>query len=135
MTREYETKSAGLYSTPDPAPLPFPSQSEQVAAITTHGAAPMPAPLSAVSDAYTDPSDSTGKPAVVDIVPETKLPRPITLAEIKADRAFADFPLTRIPRLSVMPVTDREWRAILKRAGTKPWNFRPETVRPSFKAV
>jgi predicted RNA-binding protein with PUA-like domain len=49
---------------------------------------------------------------VVDVVPEKKLSRPVTLAEIKADRAFAGFPLVRMSRLSVMPVTDAEWTRI-----------------------
>ena len=70
----------------------------------------------AVTDAYPDPSDKAGKLFVVDIVPQKKLPRPVTLAEIKANRGFAQFPLTRIPRLSVMPVSDREWAEIEKLA-------------------
>jgi predicted RNA-binding protein with PUA-like domain len=41
----------------------------------------------------------------------------VTLAEIKADRAFADFPLVRMSRLSVMPVTDQEWARIERIAG------------------
>ena len=68
----------------------------------------------AASDAYPDPSDSSGKLSVVDIVPEKKLPRPVTLAEIKSDKAFASFPLVRMSRLSVMPVTDAEWARIEK---------------------
>jgi len=68
----------------------------------------------AVTDAYADPEDKTGKASVVDLVPEKKLPRPVTLAEIKANRAFATFPLTRLPRLSVMPVSDTEWAEIEK---------------------
>src|SRR5690349_1537430 len=60
----------------------------------------------AASDAYPDPSDDDGKLFVVDIVPGKALPRPVTLAEIKADKAFASFPLVRMARLSVMPVTD-----------------------------
>ena len=39
-----------------------------------------------------------------------------TIAEIKADPAFKDFPLVRISRLSVMPVTDAEWTRIEKLA-------------------
>ena len=68
----------------------------------------------AASDAYPDPSDSSGKLSVVDIVPEKKLTRPVTLAEIKSDKAFAWFPLVRMSRLSVMPVTDAEWARIEK---------------------
>jgi predicted RNA-binding protein with PUA-like domain len=46
------------------------------------------------------------------VAPVKKLARPVTLAEVKADRAFADFPLVRMSRLSVMPVTDDEWARI-----------------------
>jgi len=66
----------------------------------------------AASDAYPDPTDASGKLSVVDIVPDTKLARPVTLAEIKADKAFASFPLVRMSRLSVMPVSDAEWAKI-----------------------
>ena len=68
----------------------------------------------ALGDAYPDPTDASGKLFVVDIAPEKKLPRPVTLAEIKADAAFASFPLVRMSRLSVMPVTDAEWARIEK---------------------
>jgi predicted RNA-binding protein with PUA-like domain len=68
----------------------------------------------AASDAYADPKDKDGKLAVVDVVPERKLARPVTLKEIKADAAFASFPLVRMSRLSVMPVTDAEWKRIEK---------------------
>ena len=66
----------------------------------------------ATSDAYPDPSDASGKLHVVDIAPAKKLPNPVTLAAIKADRAFASFPLVRMSRLSVRPVTDAEWKRI-----------------------
>ena len=68
----------------------------------------------AASDAYPDPDDQSGKMFVVDIVPVAALPRAVTLAEIKSDRAFASFPLVRMSRLSVMPVTDAEWTRIEK---------------------
>ena len=66
----------------------------------------------ALGDAYADPADKSGKQSVVDVAPVKKLPRPVTLKEIKADRSFKDFPLVRISRLSVMPVTDAEWKRI-----------------------
>lgn len=65
---------------------------------------------------YADPSDPTGKDHVVHIAPVRRLPRPVTLAEIKSDPFFADFALTRMPRLSVMPVTDAQWARIEKMA-------------------
>ncbi|MGB7219020.1 MAG: EVE domain-containing protein [Vicinamibacterales bacterium] len=70
----------------------------------------------ALGDAYLDPNDTSGKQSVVEIAPVKKLARPVTLAEIKADTAFKTFPLVRISRLSVMPVTDAEWTRIEKTA-------------------
>lgn len=67
----------------------------------------------ASGDAYADPKDRTGRSYVVDLVPVKKLKRPVTLAEVKADKRFASFPLTRLPRLSVMPVAEVEWAALL----------------------
>ena len=68
----------------------------------------------ALGDAYSDPGDKAGKASVVDVGPVKALPRPVTLAEIKADAAFKDFALVRISRLSVMPVSDKEWERIEK---------------------
>ena len=65
-------------------------------------------------DAYPDPKEPAGKLYAVDVMPVRALPRPVTLAEIKASAAFKDFPLVRISRLSVMPVSDREWAEIEK---------------------
>ena len=76
----------------------------------------------ALGDAYPDPEDKSGKASVVDVAPVKKLPRPVTLAEIKADPAFRTFPLVRISRLSVMPVSDAEWRRIEKLAASAPLN-------------
>ena len=71
----------------------------------------------ALGNAYADPDDESGKAAVVEVAPVKKLARPVTLKEIKADPSFKTFPLVRISRLSVMPVTDDEWKRIEKMAG------------------
>jgi predicted RNA-binding protein with PUA-like domain len=68
----------------------------------------------ALNDAYPDPKDLAGKAAVVDVAPVKKLARPVTLAEIKAKASMKEFPLVRISRLSVMPVSDSQWREIEK---------------------
>jgi predicted RNA-binding protein with PUA-like domain len=70
----------------------------------------------AAGDAYPDPADKSGQLFAVDVLPVKKLKSPVTLAAIKADKAFASFPLTRVPRLSVMPVSDGEWERILTMA-------------------
>ncbi|MEW6321611.1 MAG: EVE domain-containing protein [Acidobacteriota bacterium] len=58
---------------------------------------------------YPDPKDKTGKLYTVELEAGRRLARPVTLAEIKANPAFKDFALVRLPRLSVMPVTDAQW--------------------------
>jgi predicted RNA-binding protein with PUA-like domain len=64
-----------------------------------------------------DPKDTDGKLFVVDLVPDRALKQPVTLAQVKAVEAFADFALVRLPRLSVMPVTDEQWRWIEAHGG------------------
>jgi predicted RNA-binding protein with PUA-like domain len=64
------------------------------------------------ADSYADPADESGKLYAVDVLPVRKLKQPVTLAAIKGDKFFASFALTRVPRLSVMPVTDDEWNRI-----------------------
>jgi predicted RNA-binding protein with PUA-like domain len=60
--------------------------------------------------AYPDPSDP--RLAVVDLVARGRLPRPVTLAEIKAMAAFEDSPLVRQGRLSVVPLTAEQMRIL-----------------------
>jgi len=62
--------------------------------------------------AYPDPKDQSGKLVVVELATGKALKRPVTLAEIKADKRFATMPLVRIARLSVQPVTDDQWELI-----------------------
>lgn len=69
--------------------------------------------IAKASDAsYPDPADKEGKFYAVDVMPVRKLKKPVTLAAIKADKFFATFALTRVPRLSVMPVTNEQWERI-----------------------
>lgn len=64
---------------------------------------------------HPDPEDP--KSGLVDVRALEHLPRPVTLAEIKADPAFADWALVRQPRLSVMPVPDELWNRICEMGG------------------
>ena len=63
---------------------------------------------------YPDPADRSGKLFAVDIGPVKALKTSVTLAAIKADGRFAELPLVRMPRLSVMPVPDDVWDAMLE---------------------
>lgn len=60
--------------------------------------------------AYPDPKDR--RFPVVDIAARGRLPRPVTLAEIKAMPVFADSPLVRQGRLSVVPLTDEQAKVL-----------------------
>ena len=68
-----------------------------------------------VSRPYPDPKDP--KLVVVDVEPIRPLPRTVSLAEIKAEAAFADLGLVRVPRLSVVPVEPAQWKRLLAMAG------------------
>jgi hypothetical protein len=69
------------------------------------------------SSPYADPKANDERLVVVDLEPARRLPRPVSLAEIKADAAFRDLPLVRMPRLSVMPVDATRWKRLLAMAG------------------
>jgi predicted RNA-binding protein with PUA-like domain len=75
--------------------------------------------MRAAGDPYGDPADKTGKLFALDVAPVKKLAAPVTLAAVKADKRFATFPLTRLPRLSVMPVTEEQWKLILEMSNAK----------------
>ena len=68
-----------------------------------------------VSLPYPDPKDP--KLVVVDVEPIRPLPRTVSLAEIKAEAAFTDLGLVRVPRLSVVPVEPAQWKRLLSMAG------------------
>jgi len=70
-----------------------------------------------VSNPYPDPCLSNDKLVVFDLKATEQLKRQVSLAEIKADKQFADFELVRMPRLSVMPVPPKLWNRLLKMAG------------------
>ena len=60
-----------------------------------------------------DPTDASGRFGMVVVRALEPLPRPVTLAEIKADPQLADLALVRQSRLSVMPIPEPAWRRIL----------------------
>ncbi len=73
----------------------------------------------AASDPYPDPKQKDARLVVIDLQAKEKLPRPVTLDEIKKVKALKDFDLVRMPRLSVMPVSDAHWNVLMAMAGKK----------------
>jgi predicted RNA-binding protein with PUA-like domain len=64
--------------------------------------------------AYPDPKKNDEKLIVIDVRAGARLPEPVRLEQIKADRRFADSPLVKMGRLSVVPLTDEQYAAILE---------------------
>jgi predicted RNA-binding protein with PUA-like domain len=65
-----------------------------------------------VRAAYADPKDSSGRLVLVDLAPAGPLPRATTLSEIRQNPLFEGSPLTRIPRLSVVPLDPAQFAAL-----------------------
>lgn len=73
--------------------------------------------MTALSDPFPDPEAGDERYVVVDVAPVSRLHRPVSLAEIKANPMLGELPLVRLPRLSIMPVTQAEWREVERLAG------------------
>jgi len=63
----------------------------------------------ALGGAYPDSSQKNPRMLVVDIESLKPLPRPVTLAEVKANKKLANFDLVRLSRLSIMKISDEQW--------------------------
>ena len=66
----------------------------------------------ATSGAFPDPAKKDLKLLAVEIEADKALPKPVTLAEIKANAKLKTFDLVRLPRLSIMPVSEEQWKII-----------------------
>jgi predicted RNA-binding protein with PUA-like domain len=67
--------------------------------------------------AYPDPKLNDDKLIVIDVRAGARLPKPVRLDQIKADPRFADSPLVKMGRLSVVPLTDEQYAALLELSG------------------
>ena len=70
-----------------------------------------------VKESYQDPTTNEAAWVAVDVKPFQTLKRPVSLAQIKADKRLANMALVRLGRLSVQPVTEKEWKIVLELAG------------------
>jgi predicted RNA-binding protein with PUA-like domain len=66
---------------------------------------------------YPDPNDKSGKLGMVDVRPVIAAARPVTLAQMKLKPELAGMALLRQSRLSVCPVSEREWQVVCEMAG------------------
>lgn len=72
---------------------------------------------------YQDPTSEDPNWVAVDVAPEKKLSKPVTLRQVKAEKRLADMTLVKISRLSVQPVTEGEWYTVLELSGER---FEPD---------
>jgi len=68
-------------------------------------------------EAYQDPTTDDDKWVAVDLKPHKKLKKSVSLDQVKKDKRLKEMALVRISRLSVQPVTEKEWKAIMELAG------------------
>ena len=72
-----------------------------------------------IREAYPDPTDEKGVFKALDVKAVKPLPKPVTLAAIKAEPRLKDMALVKYSRLSVQPVTAQEWKIVCAMAGLK----------------
>jgi predicted RNA-binding protein with PUA-like domain len=72
-----------------------------------------------VKEAYQDPTTTDANWVVVDIKPVKAIPKPVTLAQVKAEASLQDMDLVRLSRLSVGEVKEREYKKVLSMGGVK----------------
>jgi predicted RNA-binding protein with PUA-like domain len=68
--------------------------------------------MRAVTDATSDPDSDDPNAVIVKVEPVRLWDAPVTLEQIKDDSVFADWELLKISRLSVMPVSEKQWRRL-----------------------
>jgi len=71
----------------------------------------------AASEAYPDPKLKEPKRLVADLTPDRPLPKPVSLATVKADAVLKASDLARLPRLSVMLLSEAQYQRLLRLAG------------------
>ena len=72
-----------------------------------------------IRESYKDPTDPKGVFLMVDVKAVEPVPKPVTLAAIKAEPKLAEMALVKQSRLSVQPVTPTEWKLIGAMGGLK----------------
>ena len=73
-----------------------------------------------IKEHYLDHTDESGRFGMVNLTAVADMPKPVTLADVKANPKLEDMVLVKNSRLSVQPVTPEQWRII----GAMGWTFR-----------
>ena len=72
-----------------------------------------------IKEYHPDPSDNTKKFGMVRVKALKSLPTPVTLPMLKSNKSLSEFQMIKQNRLSVVPVTKKEWETICEMANLK----------------
>jgi predicted RNA-binding protein with PUA-like domain len=89
--------------------------------------------LKVIALAHPDQDDDTGTWACVDVAAVCPLPKPVTLADVKADAALSKMALVTSMRLSVQPVTPTEWNHVCRLGGLDPASLNAKVPKKRTK--
>jgi predicted RNA-binding protein with PUA-like domain len=70
-----------------------------------------------IKESYPDPTDPKGVFVMVDVKAVKPFPKPVTLADVKAEPRLKEMALVKYSRLSVQPVTAAEWALVCRMGG------------------
>ena len=59
-----------------------------------------------------DPKSDDRQSVVVEVRAVRRWEKPVSLAQIKGDKSFSGWDLIRMPRLSVVPVSEKQWQRL-----------------------
>ena len=71
-----------------------------------------------IEEYHPDPTDAKGRFGMVTVEAVKPVVKPVTLADVKADPRLEDLALVRQSRLSVVPVSEEQWKIIMEMAET-----------------
>jgi predicted RNA-binding protein with PUA-like domain len=72
-----------------------------------------------IREAYPDPTDEKGVFKSLDVKAVKPVPKPVSLAAVKAEPRLKDMALVKYSRLSVQPVTPQEWKIVCAMGNVK----------------
>ena len=71
-----------------------------------------------IEEYHPDPTDAKGRFGMVTLEAVKPVVKPVTLADVKAEPRLEDLALVRQSRLSVVPVSEEQWKIIMEMAET-----------------
>lgn len=84
--------------------------------------------MAILAEPVADPSDDKGKRVTVKVKAKKGLAKPVSLEMLKAEKLFEESPIVKMPRLSVVPLTEQQWAKIFELAGETVESPKPRSM-------